>query len=429
LIEALALVHDIGHPPYGHSGEDALGECLRDQGGFSHNRFALTLVEELETRYTPYPGLNLSQEVLAGQDFRITHDGAAPLLEVQVVDLADSLAYNAHDVDDALALGLIQFQQLQGLELVQRALEWGQTSLNAPQPAIRQSLVHSLIDVQVADVLERSLEVLQELEGLDSLSVRQLETTLALSLPLASEREQLAQFLFDNVYRHDKLITVRKMAATRVRRLFERLLANPSMLPPRFVDRAQARWGPTGRRLLPGRYDRSLLRPAIQAAHRAWATDRGRLVGVSDCRIGNWRWCQHPPMQCGPTLRRRIPFSTPFPREMPSGFASKPCKSRNSTFLFFRRRETIGHRHYCFRTDSEKTSMSNPVPPQVLPYKLNWTYAITIVLVHVLGPARICSVSIFVDCLRGVCGLYPHIRSGNHHWLSSPVDAPQLQMS
>ncbi|MCA9160554.1 MAG: dNTP triphosphohydrolase, partial [Planctomycetales bacterium] len=116
LIEALALVHDIGHPPYGHSGEDALGECLRDQGGFSHNRFALTLVEELETRYTPYPGLNLSREVLAGQDFRITHDGAAPLLEVQVVDLADSLAYNAHDVDDALALGLIQFQQLQGLE-------------------------------------------------------------------------------------------------------------------------------------------------------------------------------------------------------------------------------------------------------------------------------------------------------------------------
>ncbi|MEZ6078963.1 MAG: dNTP triphosphohydrolase [Pirellulaceae bacterium] len=91
LIEALALVHDIGHPPYGHSGEDALGECLRDQGGFSHNRFALTLVEELETRYTPYPGLNLSQEVLAGQDFRITHDGAAPLLEVQVVDRQRSL--------------------------------------------------------------------------------------------------------------------------------------------------------------------------------------------------------------------------------------------------------------------------------------------------------------------------------------------------
>ncbi|MEO8270356.1 MAG: dGTP triphosphohydrolase [Aureliella sp.] len=239
LIEALALLHDIGHPPYGHSGEDALRECLRDHGGFSHNRFALTLVEELETRYTPYPGLNLSQEVLAGQGFRIDHGGAAPLLEVQVVDLADSLAYNAHDVDDALALGLIRFQQLQGLELVQRALDWGQTSLHAQPQAIRQSLVHSLIDVQVADVLDRSLDALQELAGLDSLSVRQLETKLALSPPLASEREQLAQFLFDNVYRHDKLITVRQSAATRVRRLFERLVANANMLPPRFVDRAQ----------------------------------------------------------------------------------------------------------------------------------------------------------------------------------------------
>ncbi len=239
LIEALALVHDIGHPPYGHSGEDALRDCLREHGGFSHNRFALTLVEELETRYTPYPGLNLSQEVLDGQNFRITHDGAAPLLEVQVVDLADSLAYNAHDVDDALALGLIQLQQLQGLDLVQRALEWGQTSLNAPPRAVRQSLVHSLIDVQVADLLERSLDTLHELDGLDSLSVRQLETTLGLSLPLASEREQLAQFLFENVYRHEKLITVRETAATRVRRLFERLMANPRMLPLRFVDRAQ----------------------------------------------------------------------------------------------------------------------------------------------------------------------------------------------
>jgi dGTPase len=239
LIEALALVHDIGHPPYGHSGEDALRECLRDHGGFSHNRFALTLVEELETRYTPYPGLNLSREILDGQDFRITHDGAAPLLEVQVVDLADSLAYNAHDVDDALALGLIQFRQLQGLDLVQRALEWGQTSLHASERVVRQSLVHSLIDVQIADLLERSLDSLQELEGLDSLSVRQLETTLSLSPPLASEREQLAQFLFDKVYRHDKLIAVRQLAATRVRRLFELLSATPNMLPPRFMDRAQ----------------------------------------------------------------------------------------------------------------------------------------------------------------------------------------------
>ena len=239
LIEALALVHDIGHPPYGHSGEDALRECLADHGGFSHNRFALTLVEDLEVRHTPYLGLNLSHEVLAGQDYRITHAGETPSLEVQVVDLADSLAYNAHDVDDALVLGLIQFQQLQSLDLVQRALDWGQTSLRAPQHVVRQSLVHSLIDIQIADLLEQSLETLGDVAGLDSLSVRQLETTLALSPALASERVQLAQFLFDNVYRHDKLIAVRQQAATRVRRLFERLVDAPYVLPRRFADRAQ----------------------------------------------------------------------------------------------------------------------------------------------------------------------------------------------
>lgn len=238
LIEALALLHDLGHPPYGHSGEDALRDCLQGQGGFSHNQFALTLVEELETRYTPYPGLNLSHEVLSGQDYRITHSGDTPLLEVQVVDLADSLAYNAHDVDDALTLGLIQFQQLQGLALVQRALEWGKPQPAASERGLRHSLVHSLIDVQVADALEQAREKLAELEGLDSLSVRQLETRLSLSPTLASEREQLAEFLFDNVYRHEKLILVRQQAATRVRRLMERLVQSPDMLPSRFIDRA-----------------------------------------------------------------------------------------------------------------------------------------------------------------------------------------------
>lgn len=239
LIEALALLHDIGHPPYGHSGEHALSECLKDQGGFSHNQFALTLVEELETRYTPYPGLNLSNEVLAGQDFRIQHESAGTLLEVQVVDLADSLAYNAHDVDDALALGLIQFQQLESLDLVQRAIEWGKTPKHASERLLRQSLVHSLIDVQVADLLETSLETLSDLQGMDSLSVRQLETTLALSATISSESEQLSQFLFDNVYRHPKLIVVREQAATRVCRLVERLTRAPELLPRRFADRAQ----------------------------------------------------------------------------------------------------------------------------------------------------------------------------------------------
>jgi dGTPase len=240
LIEALALLHDIGHPPYGHSGEDALRECLQGHGGFSHNSFALTLVEQLETRYTAYPGLNLSQEVLQGQGFRVTHDGATPLLEVQVVDLADSIAYNAHDVDDALELGLIQFQQLQSLELVRRAIEWSGTSLkSASSRLLRQSLVHSLIDVQVRDLLENSEDRIREVSGLDSLSVRQLSLQLELSPTIASERQQLSQFLFDNVYRHEQLIVVRQKAAERVCKLYDRLVKSPHALPERFMDRSQ----------------------------------------------------------------------------------------------------------------------------------------------------------------------------------------------
>lgn len=240
LIEALALLHDIGHPPYGHSGEDALAVCLEGHGGFSHNRFALTLAEQLEKRYTTYPGLNLTAEVLMGQNFRITHEGETPLLEVQVVDLADSIAYNAHDVDDALALGLLKISQLGGLDLVRRSREWGAANLNAPtETADRQRLVHSLIDVQVADLVETSIERLSNLGDLDSHAVRELGIELTLSPIVASEREQLAQFLFDHVYRHERLVKVREKAAERVTRLFNRLVDSPQGLPARFRDRAQ----------------------------------------------------------------------------------------------------------------------------------------------------------------------------------------------
>ena len=238
LIEALALLHDIGHPPYGHSGETALNQCLREHGGFSHNNFALTLAEELETRYTPYPGLNLTYEVLAGQTFRVTHAGQSPLLEVQVVDLADSIAYNAHDVDDALKLGLIRLSQLDPLALVRRARHWGDSNqLVSGMNAARQLLVHSLIDVQVANLLDQSLEVLADVSQLDSMAVRQVGTLLSFSPLIADERRELEQFLFDNVYRHPQLVQVRARAAKRLEQMFNLLTNDPQILPERFQNR------------------------------------------------------------------------------------------------------------------------------------------------------------------------------------------------
>ncbi|MCA9193426.1 MAG: dNTP triphosphohydrolase [Planctomycetales bacterium] len=241
LIEALALLHDIGHPPYGHSGEDALEQCLLSFGGFSHNQFALTLVESLETRYTTYAGLNLTAEVLAGQNYRITHAGQTPLLEVQLVDLADSLAYNAHDVDDALALGLLKFSQLQSLDLVRRAIDWSGVNLGSANDQImRHSLVHNLIDVQVADLIESAQLTLAPVVELDSLSVCELGISLQFSPIIASECQQLEDFLFDNVYRHPQLVEIREHASRRVQRLFECLVESPQKLPPRFIDRAQS---------------------------------------------------------------------------------------------------------------------------------------------------------------------------------------------
>lgn len=244
LIEALALMHDIGHPPYGHSGEAALNDCLHAHGGFSHNQFALTLVEELEIRYTPYPGLNLTYEVLQGQGYRVTHGGPTPLLEVQVVDLADSIAYNAHDVDDALKLGLIQLPQLDSLALVRRAREWTASQQNiSGMNAARQMLVHSLIDVQVANLLDYSVEILSEVAQLDSMAVREVGGLLGFTPLVRDERRELEHFLFDNVYRHANLIEVRARAASRLRQMFDLLCRHPERLPERFHQRV-SRLGP-----------------------------------------------------------------------------------------------------------------------------------------------------------------------------------------
>src|SRR6059058_3058256 len=133
LAEAIALAHDIGHPPFGHAGEDALDECLRDHGGFNHNLFGLRRVDELEERYPAFPGLNLSFEV---REAFVQHSGkldapeaaefrgaGGPLLEAQVVDVVDSLAYDTHDTDDALGLGFITLDELNRVEFWARAAE------------------------------------------------------------------------------------------------------------------------------------------------------------------------------------------------------------------------------------------------------------------------------------------------------------------
>src|SRR5437868_14781 len=178
LIEALALFHDIGHPPYGHAGEDALNDCLKDHGGFSHNRNALVIAEELEVRYPGFAGLNLTYEVLEGQQTRAdktqshgpaSKDLPGPLLEVQAVEAADSMTYDAHDCDDAVKLGLVTIDELQQASLVREAVAAVQSqfaSLN--DEMLRKSAVHALIDRQVSGVLEHTAEFLATCGGMSA---------------------------------------------------------------------------------------------------------------------------------------------------------------------------------------------------------------------------------------------------------------------
>ncbi|WP_182870070.1 dGTP triphosphohydrolase [Stieleria mannarensis] len=242
LTEALALVHDIGHPPFGHCGEDALSECMQPVGGFSHNGFALVIVEQLEQRYAKFPGLNLSLEILDGQDVRAHKAEAAvgrsPLLEVQIVDAADSMAYDAHDVDDALQMGLLSMQELLELSIVRRAMDMVHEKHGTERfREERQLLVHELIDLQVTDFLSEATERMIEFQGQSVSDIRDAGLRLGHSDQLSRERAELESFLFEAVYRHPRLIPVRRAAYHRVQDMFEVLRHDPSRLPLRFRRR------------------------------------------------------------------------------------------------------------------------------------------------------------------------------------------------
>jgi dGTPase len=241
LIEALALLHDVGHPPYGHCGEDALHKCLEHHGGFSHNAFAMQLIQDLEVRYTGIPGLNLTYEVLAGQTHRANKGplAPAPSLEVQVVDAADSIAYDAHDVDDALQHGVLRLEQLEQMDFIRRS-RVEQTKDSSNQNWTRQVLVHAMIETQVHHFLIGVEPLLQSCDGFSSEQLQAQQVRLEMPRVIEQERSELEAFLFANVYRHPKLVAVRDQAAIRLQQLFHLLVAYPDRLPRRFQELADS---------------------------------------------------------------------------------------------------------------------------------------------------------------------------------------------
>ncbi len=236
LIEALALMHDIGHPPFGHAGEDVLEECARDVGGFNHNAHALRIVTLLESRYPEFPGLNLSREVLSGQENRVAggnSEEAKSLLEVQVVDAADSIAYDSHDADDALELGLLEWEELLELPLWSEAVHKVRERHASLEPAqLRRAVIHQLIEILVSDLIDTSIQRLAE-EAMDSpeQAARRETKLIGVSATLAQQMAELETFLFERVYRHPTVLAERGVAGTALREMFARYSASPGELP------------------------------------------------------------------------------------------------------------------------------------------------------------------------------------------------------
>jgi len=240
LIEVLALAHDLGHPPFGHAGEDALDECLHEHGGFCHNRHALRILEVLESCDARFEGLNLSHEVLAGQRSRIDHrsDAGGVSLEAQVVEAADSIAYDTHDADDAMKLGLVSLEELLELPLWRTAARRVRSRQTALDPAeLKRAVLIELVNWQLDDLIARTDDRLAEGNYSPEWVLAQTSNLITASPDIASEKAAVERFLHERVYRHPQVLVMRDRAQESLRAMFAVLQRSPEQMPESFRAR------------------------------------------------------------------------------------------------------------------------------------------------------------------------------------------------
>ena len=251
LTETLCLAHDLGHPPFGHAGEDALKEAMEEAGGFDHNAHSIRLVTKLETPYPGFEGLNLSWEALEGlakhngpiadPSWALTEANSQfdleldswPALEAQVAAVADDIAYDNHDIDDGMRAGLVALDELVEVPIVKR--HWEDIAQRHEDLTIEKrlrALVRDMIGTMVGDVLAETGRRLTD-AGVESCDdVRSAGTQLAgFSPQLAAEERSLKRFLYENLYNAPQLVPVRKEAQRVVANLFEAYRTSPASLP------------------------------------------------------------------------------------------------------------------------------------------------------------------------------------------------------
>ncbi len=245
LTEAISLAHDLGHTPFGHSGEEALDELLRDNGGFEHNRQCIRVVDVIEKRYHDFPGLNLTYELRDGifkhhsqydnpemqSDLPIS---GGPSLECQVVNMADEIAYNCHDVDDGLSSGIIQEEQLESVSIWKRHIDRVKKDYtDAGQKMRRHIIVRMLINELVTDLLNQSSLNIAAGNPRNADDIRNNpEPLLEFSHSMEKENQKLKEFLQDNMYRHSKMVRMAEKAKKIISEIFNIYINNPHTLPP-----------------------------------------------------------------------------------------------------------------------------------------------------------------------------------------------------
>jgi dGTPase len=253
LTEAIALAHDLGHTPFGHSGQDALNACMAKYGGFEHNLQSLRVVDLLEQRYGAFDGLNLTFEAREGilkhcsqKNARMLGDVGErflrklrPTLEAQIANLTDEIAYNNHDVDDGLRSGLLSLEQLDEIKIFSRHMK---SALREFPGLNNRRLVHEtvrrMIGTLVTDLTHQSMRNIRSRTPANPAEVRAAPALISFSAKIHLEQQELKQFLRRNLYQHYQVARMSAKARRIVTDLFGAFLDDPKLLPPEFQARA-----------------------------------------------------------------------------------------------------------------------------------------------------------------------------------------------
>jgi len=247
LTEAIALAHDLGHTPFGHSGEDALNELMKKDhgGGFNHNLHSLRVVDVLEQRYPDFPGINLTWEVREGI---VKHSSAfdravrikslapheMPTLETQIVDIADEIAYDNHDLDDGLTSGLIKEQDLEKLPIWNKlCLRLRQRRAGIDEEMKKYLIIRSLIDMQVTNLIKETEKIIQKLKLKSHMDAKRHDKKIVtFSKEMMRLRIPLRKFLMEKLYHHYRVVRMSDKAKRFLEELFQVYVKRPEALPP-----------------------------------------------------------------------------------------------------------------------------------------------------------------------------------------------------